>query len=52
MNTSRPAAKPAANNDERKDALRSLYLESLQLVAVSYGALRFVRYHSRRKALQ
>ncbi|MCC5777917.1 winged helix-turn-helix transcriptional regulator [Nitratireductor sp. B36] len=32
MNTSRPAAKPAANNDERKDALRSLYLESLQLV--------------------
>lgn len=32
MNTSRPAAKPAANNDERKDVLRSLYLESLQLV--------------------
>ncbi|WP_292894830.1 MULTISPECIES: transcriptional regulator LdtR [unclassified Nitratireductor] len=32
MNTSRPAAKPAATNDERKDALRSLYLESLQLV--------------------
>ncbi|WP_367714999.1 MarR family winged helix-turn-helix transcriptional regulator [Nitratireductor sp. GISD-1A_MAKvit] len=32
MNTSRPAAKPAASNDERKDALRSLYLESLQLV--------------------
>ncbi|CAN0653232.1 winged helix-turn-helix transcriptional regulator [Nitratireductor aquimarinus] len=32
MNTSRPAAKPAASNEERSDALRSLYLESLQLV--------------------
>ena len=32
MNTSRPAAKTAATTDERKDALRSLYLESLQLV--------------------
>lgn len=32
MNTSRPAAKPAAPNEERSDALRSLYLESLQLV--------------------
>lgn len=32
MNTSRPAAKSAASNEERSDALRSLYLESLQLV--------------------
>lgn len=33
MNTSRQVAKPAANiEDDRKDAIRSLYLESLQLV--------------------
>ncbi|RIK88772.1 MAG: MarR family transcriptional regulator [Hyphomicrobiales bacterium] len=33
MTTSRPAAKPAASiDDDRKGAIRSLYLESLQLV--------------------
>lgn len=33
MNTSRQVAKPAENiEDDRKDAIRSLYLESLQLV--------------------
>lgn len=33
MNNSRQAVKPAANiEDDRKDAIRSLYLESLQLV--------------------
>jgi DNA-binding MarR family transcriptional regulator len=33
MTTSRQAAKPAASiDDDRKDAIRSLYLESLQLV--------------------
>jgi len=33
MTNSRPAAKPAASiGDDRKDAIRSLYLESLQLV--------------------
>jgi len=32
MISSRPAAKSADENRERKDALRSLYLESLQLV--------------------
>ncbi|MEO3387638.1 MarR family winged helix-turn-helix transcriptional regulator [Mesorhizobium sp. CAU 1741] len=32
MMTSRQAAKPAENHDDRKDAIRSLYLESLQLV--------------------
>lgn len=33
MTTSRQAAKPAiSNNEDRKDAIRSLYLESLQLV--------------------
>lgn len=33
MNTSRQAAKPAIdNNDDRKNNIRSLYLESLQLV--------------------
>lgn len=32
MNNSRQAASPADENRERKDALRSLYLESLQLV--------------------
>jgi DNA-binding MarR family transcriptional regulator len=33
MTTSRPAAKPATHIDgDRKDAIRSLYLESLQLV--------------------
>jgi DNA-binding MarR family transcriptional regulator len=32
MNNSRQAAKPAAENDEHKAAIRSLYLESLQLV--------------------
>ncbi len=33
MTTSRQAAKPAASiGDDRKDAIRSLYLESLQLV--------------------
>ena len=33
MTISRPAAKPAATiGDDRKDAIRSLYLESLQLV--------------------
>jgi len=32
MMTSRQAAKPAESNDDRKDAIRSLYLESLQLV--------------------
>jgi len=32
MMTSRQAARPAENHDERKDGIRSLYLESLQLV--------------------
>ena len=32
MMTSRQAAKPAEIHDDRKDAIRSLYLESLQLV--------------------
>ena len=32
MMTSRQAAKPAENHDDRTDAIRSLYLESLQLV--------------------
>lgn len=32
MNNPRPAAKPATANDDRQEALRSLYLESLQLV--------------------
>ncbi len=32
MMTSRQAAKPAETHDDRKDAIRSLYLESLQLV--------------------
>lgn len=32
MINSRPAAKPADENTERKESLRSLYLESLQLV--------------------
>ena len=32
MNNPRQAAKPAIVNDDRKDAIRSLYLESLQLV--------------------
>ena len=32
MINSRQAAKPAVANDDRKDAIRSLYLESLQLV--------------------
>ncbi|MEO3998772.1 MarR family winged helix-turn-helix transcriptional regulator [Mesorhizobium sp. CAU 1732] len=32
MMTSRQAAKPAPQTDDRKDAIRSLYLESLQLV--------------------
>ena len=32
MINSRQAAKPAAVHDERRDAIRSLYLESLQLV--------------------
>ncbi|MGE0500254.1 MAG: MarR family winged helix-turn-helix transcriptional regulator [Rhizobiaceae bacterium] len=32
MINSRQAAKPAVANDDRRDAIRSLYLESLQLV--------------------
>jgi DNA-binding MarR family transcriptional regulator len=32
MMTSRQAAKPAENHEDRKDAIRNLYLESLQLV--------------------
>lgn len=32
MMTSRQAAKPADNHEDRKDAIRNLYLESLQLV--------------------
>lgn len=32
MMTSRQAAKPAENHDDRRDAIRTLYLESLQLV--------------------
>jgi DNA-binding MarR family transcriptional regulator len=32
MINTRQAAKPAAANDERREAIRSLYLESLQLV--------------------
>ena len=32
MINSRQAAKPAAVNDERREAIRSLYLEALQLV--------------------
>jgi DNA-binding MarR family transcriptional regulator len=32
MNNVRPAAKPAPESDERRDAIRSLYMESLQLV--------------------
>src|ERR1044072_2402096 len=32
MITSRPAAKPATVSDDRRDAIRSLYMESLQLV--------------------
>ena len=32
MITTRQAAKPAPVQDERRDAIRSLYLESLQLV--------------------
>lgn len=32
MMTSRQSAKPAEKNDERKEAIRTLYLESLQLV--------------------
>ena len=32
MMTSRQAAKPAENHDDRKGAIRTLYLESLQLV--------------------
>ncbi|MBI1620411.1 transcriptional regulator LdtR [Aquamicrobium zhengzhouense] len=32
MMTSRQAAKPAAKHEDRKDAIRNLYMESLQLV--------------------
>ena len=32
MMTSRQSAKPAEKNDERREAIRTLYLESLQLV--------------------
>ena len=32
MINSRPAAKPATVSDDRREAIRSLYLESLQLV--------------------